>query len=208
MSVETPHTDFELLELLRIAGPMRVTAMADAMEVTPTAVRQRLVRLMASGLIQRTTVRNGRGRPRHDYWLTERGVRQTGSNFTDLAIALWTEVKASGDAEFAREILRRLVRAMVAGYAKQIQGETPLERLRSLQELLAQRAIPATVNSNSQHAVLTEHACPYPNLAEQDRDICALERALFSELVGAELSLVQCRLDGEKTCQFQVSQSG
>ena len=29
-----------------------------------------------------------------------------------------------------------------------------------------------------------DHACPYPNLAESDRNVCAMEKMLFSELVG------------------------
>ena len=48
MSVEAPNSDADLLDLIRIAGPLSVTELADAMEVTATAVRQRLTRLMAS----------------------------------------------------------------------------------------------------------------------------------------------------------------
>ena len=92
MSIETPNSDSDLLDLLRIAGPLSVTQLADAMEVTATAIRQRLTRLTYKTLIQREAVRAGRGRPKHRYWLTEKGMLSTGSNFTDLAIALWSEV--------------------------------------------------------------------------------------------------------------------
>ena len=47
MSVQVPTSDAGLLDLLRITGPLGVAELADAMEVTPTAVRQRLTRLMA-----------------------------------------------------------------------------------------------------------------------------------------------------------------
>ena len=80
------------MDLLRITGPLGVSELADAMEVTPTAVRQRLTRLLAGEVIRREPVRNGRGRPKHRYWLTDKGIRRTGSNFDDLAIALWGEV--------------------------------------------------------------------------------------------------------------------
>jgi predicted ArsR family transcriptional regulator len=53
--------------------------------------------------------------------------------------------------------------------------------------------------------MLTAHACPDPELAEQDRGICILEKMLFSELVGQNLDLTQCRLDGGSCCQFQLS---
>ena len=73
MSVSAPKSDSDLLDLLRKRGPLGVSELVDAMEVTPTAVRQRLTRLLAKEMIQRDVVRGGRGRPKHRYWLTERG---------------------------------------------------------------------------------------------------------------------------------------
>ena len=129
MSVEAPNSDADLLDLIRIAGPLSVTELADAMEVTATAVRQRLTRLMAQSMIQREAIRAGRGRPKHRYSLTDKGLRQTGSNFTDLALALWREIRSTGDENLSRDVLRRISRALASGYAAQIQGNTPAERL-------------------------------------------------------------------------------
>ena len=49
---------------------------------------------MADGLIERRTEKAGRGRPNHRYSLTEKGERAGGTNFADLAIVLWEEIKA------------------------------------------------------------------------------------------------------------------
>ena len=152
MSTQTPTSDAGLLDLLRITGPLSVSELADAMEVTPTAVRQRLVRLLAQNAIQREATRHGRGRPRHRYWLTEKGLRLTGSNFTDLAVTLWQEIRQSSDPDLRRETLRRIARALASGYADQIQGETPAERMQSLAELLTQRQIPVSVEEPSRRA--------------------------------------------------------
>ena len=105
MSVEAPNSDADLLDLIRIAGPLSVTELADAMEVTATAVRQRLTRLMGQSMIQREAIRAGRGRPKHRYSLTDKGLRQTGSNFTDLALALWREIRTAGDENLSRDVL-------------------------------------------------------------------------------------------------------
>lgn len=53
--------------------------------------------------------------------------------------------------------------------------------------------------------ILTALACPYPELAEQDRGICAMERMLFSELVGQDVRLAECRLDGDQCCRFTIT---
>jgi predicted ArsR family transcriptional regulator len=132
-------------------------------------------------------------------------MRLTGSNFTDLAVALWQETCRTGDRLAQREFLRRIARAMAAGYADQIQGNTPAERMKSLADLLAQRRIPVSVEESSQGTVLTQHACPYPKLSEQDSSVCNMERMMFSELLGQEVRLTECRREGGGECRFQAT---
>jgi predicted ArsR family transcriptional regulator len=193
-----------LLDLVRVAGPLSISELSDAMEVTATAVRQRLTRLMNNALIERDVVRAGRGRPRHRYWLTEKGLRQTGSNFTDLAVTLWREFRSIPDEDVRRDMLRRFAKALASGYVEQIHGNTPAERLKSLAELFNQRRIPVSVEASPEGHTLTAHACPYPNLAEEDPAVCDMEKMLFSELVGTDVQLTQCRLAGGVECQFQT----
>jgi hypothetical protein len=61
------------------------------------------------------------------------------------------------------------------------------------------------VNQLAQLPVLTALACPYPELAEQDRGICALENMVLTELIGERVKLTDCRLDGESCCRFQTT---
>jgi predicted ArsR family transcriptional regulator len=204
MSIQSPSTDPEFLDLLRTTGPLSVAELADAMEVTPTAVRQRLTRLMSREIIQREALRNGRGRPKHRYWLTDKGMRMTGSNFTDLSMVLWKEVRGLEDPDLRRDMLRRIAQALANGYANQIQGNTPAERLHSVAEILAQRRIPTTVDDTSANPSITAHACPYQALADQDHSVCTMERMMISEMVGQDVKLTQCRQEGDEQCRFQV----
>ena len=91
LSEHVVSSDDAILDLLRDRGPMSVSELALAMDVTATAVRQRLNRLMGQGYIERTAVKVGRGRPSHRYLLTAKGHRKTGSNLGDLAIAAWED---------------------------------------------------------------------------------------------------------------------
>lgn len=181
-----------------------MSELVEASHVTATAVRQRLMRLMSQRLIQREPVRAGRGRPKHFYRLTEKGLRLTGSNFTDLARALWREIGMVEDSGLREEMVARIARALAAQYADQIAGSTPAERMRSLAELLAQRRIPVAVEDLAKEVVMTTRACPYPRLAEQDRTICEMEKLLYSELLGQDVELTQCILDGGGDCRFHA----
>src|SRR5687768_16921676 len=169
MSATIESSDVGLLDLLRKSGPQSVSQLAAAMQVTATAVRQRLVRLLAQGDIERATQRAGRGRPRHRYALTEKGRRRAGANFADLAIALWQEIREIKDPEVRRGLLTRISRRMATLYAGQIRGSTLDERMESLAELFRERRIPFEVDRSRELPVLHATACPYPELAEQDR---------------------------------------
>ncbi len=199
---------------------MRISELASATEVTATAVRQRLSRLMGQGLIERQTSRAGRGRPSHAYSLTDLGRREAGHNFVDLALVLWQEVRAIPDIEVRRGLLQRIAKQMAGLYADRVGGATTGERMREVAAVFTERGVPFVVESmpaeqrDGEHGageavgqlpVLTALACPYPQLAEQDRGICALERMMIGELLEQNVKLSACRLDGDSCCRFQTN---
>ena len=209
MPTQVTTSDEALLDLLRSKGPMTISELRAGMKVTTTAVRQRLVRLLAGGDIERHTQRLDRGRPAHRYGLTDKGRRRAGSNFADLAMALWHEVREIKDPEIRRGLLQRLSGRLSAVYGAQIHGSSLDERMESVAELFRERQIPFEVDRSRELPLLRATACPYPDLAEQDRTVCSMERIMFSELLGTNVRLSDCRLDGHNCCTFEpVSGAG
>ncbi|HEY2827386.1 MAG TPA: winged helix-turn-helix transcriptional regulator [Pirellulales bacterium] len=202
MAMHTETSDSGLIELLRERGALSISDLTTVMHVTATAVRQRLSRLMNQGLVQRDITKPPRGRPSHCYSLTEKGRRQTASNFADLTLALWQEIRSIKDSETRRGLLQRIAKKLAGHYEQNIHGNTTAERMQSVSALMADRNVPFTVDRSGALPVLTAHACPYPELAEQDRGICSVEKMLFSELLGEKLRLSDCRLDGANCCNF------
>ncbi len=68
--------------------------------------------------------------------------------------------------------------------------------MESLAALFRERQIPFEVDRSHELPLLRATACPYPDLAEQDRAVCSMERLMFSELLGTNVRLSNCRLDG------------
>ncbi len=235
MSTASETSDQALLDYLRKTGGATVAELCEAASVTPNAVRQRLTRLMSQGLVERGVERavertaaghadpvadrsTGRGRPTHQYRLSEKARRQAGSNFADLATVLWRELRHLPDPAVRRGLLQRLATQMAEMYAGQIRGTTVEEKMASLVELFAERRVPVRWEHGPRPAqgqpasssagglpVLIVEDCPYPQLAEEDRGICSLEKLLFSRLLEEDVRLAQCRLDGHACCQFQTS---
>lgn len=197
-------SDERLLDLLRERGALGVSEMAEATFVTSTAIRQRLTRLMEQGLIQRIAAPQGRGRPSHRYSLTEKARRQAGSNFADLALVLWQEVRSVKDPEVRRGLLSRIADSLCRAYSGRIEGESVAERMESLSALFAERRVPISVG-DGQLPVISVQECPYPELAEVDRGVCAMERMMFSRLLNQDVRLSECRFEGHSCCTFEAS---
>src|SRR5262245_1069189 len=125
-------SDTGLIDILRKRGPLSVAQMASEMRVTATAVRQRLTRLLAQGDIERKSENRGRGLPVHRYGLTDQGRRRSGTNFGDLAMALWQEVREIKDPEVRRGLLQRLSKRLAESCAREVRGNSLDERMDSL----------------------------------------------------------------------------
>lgn len=203
----TRESDGPIVALLREASALGIGDLAARLGVTATAVRQRLQRLMQSGLVERRTVAPRRGRPAHAYSLTDRGRQLGGDNFRDLALVLWREIRGVSDVSVRRGLVNRIGAALANECRDQVAGSSPTERLHSLATILGDRDIHCTVEEGTAPALIN-YSCPYPELAEQDRGICAAERHMLADLVNADVRLTDCRLDGGSCCRFQISDPG
>ena len=198
-------SDSALLDCMRRRGAVTIAVLVAEMGVTATAVRQRLARLMNEGLVQREAEKQARGRPNHRYSLTEKGQEHSGTNFSDLAIVLWEEVKAVEDANVRRGLLKRIADRFVSKYRSHVNGESLADRMTSLARLMGEREIPFEVRISNELPVLAALACPYPELAKQDRGVCTMEKLMLSEVLGVSVRLSECRLDGASCCTFTPS---
>lgn len=227
--VPSDDSDRLLLDYLRRHHTASVGELGDLLGVTATAIRQRLTRLMAEGLIERhihqpagvsgpleaseeslkgreaQKAKNGRGRPSYDYRLTDRGRQSVGDNFHDLAEVLWQEIRDIQEPRVRVGLVKRVAERLAQRYSSQVDGEDVAERMRHLMRLMGEREVPVDVHESHGLPVLTMLACPYPKLAEQDRSICAVEKAMISEIVGQGVRLSECRLDGGGCCTFSPS---
>ena len=159
-------------------------------------------------LVARESTAAGRGRPMHRYSLTPAGVRSGGgTSYDKLAQVLWEEIREVRDPEVRRGLLVRISERLADEYRADIHGETLRERMSELARLMSSQDLPFEVNGDEgeQLPVLTALGCPYPDLAEHDRGICAMERMLLSNVVGEGLKLSSCRLDGATCCTFEPS---
>jgi predicted ArsR family transcriptional regulator len=204
MNATSELSDRTIVDYLRRHAGATVGDLVEMTGVTATAVRQRLTRLMEQGLIAREATAAGRGRPMHRYSLTAEGARSGGTNYNQLAQVLWEEIREVRDPKVRRGLLQRISGRLADAYRSEMHGETLAERMAELAALMSQQDVPFEIDEVERLPVLTAVACPYPELAEQDRGICAMEKMMVSDVLGEGVRLGACRLDGADCCTFET----
>ncbi|WP_437193790.1 helix-turn-helix transcriptional regulator [Planctomicrobium sp. SH527] len=209
------QTDHAFLTTLHRLQPATVQALCAATGVTATAIRQRLLRLQADGLITRGVTRGNRGRPFHAYSVTNEGLKSLGDDHAVLAAILWREVKKIEPGEVRDRVLDGVKEALVRRFDSPQSGDhagpehvnSIADRLSRVCTKLAEHGFDVDFSvpeSSSGLPILREHNCPYHEIAEEDPDFCEFEQSVFAELLGTSVELTSCRQDGHGHCEFHV----
>jgi predicted ArsR family transcriptional regulator len=122
-------------------------------------------------------------------------------------VALWEEMMGSvADRKLRRLLFCRITHRLAEIYRTKVTGEEWEGRLVQLSNILHDRGVETEVarDEAGMAIILRQHSCPYYELAETDRGICALERKMFEKVLGRGLRLSQCRLDGDRSCDFEA----
>jgi predicted ArsR family transcriptional regulator len=170
-------------------------------------VRNRLTRLVESGMVERRAEQGGRGRPKHTYQASVAAQKMLGQNYADLAVILWDEMmRTVEDRKLRRILFGRITERLAEVYRAQVTGVEWERRLVQLGSILHDRGIETEVTGGDGGVlpVLKQHSCPYYELAQVDRAVCAMERKMFEKVLGRGLRLSQCRLDGHRSCDFEA----
>jgi len=227
-------SDAELIQIMRDGDLQTIDELKAALGVTATAVRQRIERLLESGLVQREKVVAGRGRPVFKYVLTIDGHRHGGADAAEFAEAMWREIMMLRDSPIRRRLISAVAKRLGMMYATRLSehasrlsgslgaagpasvGQWPdqpslEQRMRSLSSVLTRQQISAGVHvarfEDSSLPVLDIGACPYPTLRDHpsDRSLCKMEEEMLSIALGTPVHLTSCQLDGGHCCQFSPS---
>ncbi|MCA9133167.1 MAG: winged helix-turn-helix transcriptional regulator [Planctomycetales bacterium] len=198
--------DQAVLDVLRQNPSLSVQELTELLEVTATAVRQRLERLVQVELVGRRKESTGRGRPQFRYSLTPLGMRYASASYADLAAALWQEIMELPNPLQRKRVLRRVAKRMGQDLKVAIpEGSDLAQRFSAMATALGRRKVPVALHGSGDLPILELHACPYPELTEHDesRQLCEMEQAMMSEAMGHSIQLDFCRLDGHQHCQFR-----
>jgi len=197
---------WQIIEHIKRNGSATIKELEELLGVTTNAVRQHLQSLQADGYIERRQVNAGVGRPHHAYLISAKAHDLFACHCDDLALTLLEEVFALEGPERAGMLLDRVGDRLAKRYASSVRGEVLQERVEQLAGALYQRGVLTDVDVEDENTIILHaYNCPYHELAQEHRSICEMDEDVMRKILGSDVNLSACMMDGHRGCSFVVS---
>jgi predicted ArsR family transcriptional regulator len=187
-----------VLDLLKLHGPLNAPRLAKLRDVALTAVRQQLAALERERLVRSGVERRGVGRPTRLYSLTEKAEALFPQAYGPLALSLLRQIRAADGEAKIDALLARRSRDLLNAYRARLKGKTVAEKWRELARIRAEEGYMA----RGAAAGLTEHHCPIAAIAREFPQVCAFEKRLFEQVLGAKLDRTEHLASGGRACVY------
>ncbi|NER48153.1 MAG: iron-sulfur cluster biosynthesis transcriptional regulator SufR [Symploca sp. SIO1A3] len=205
-----------ILQLLQKEGQKTASELAEALEISPQAIRRHLKELEDGGLIEHKQVQIGMGRPQHLYKLSRKGRDRLPNRYDDFAISLLDTLSETVDKEQFSTILQKQWQRKAQEYRQRL-GKGSLEKrvaklvqMRQTEGYMAEwhTLKPEDNNGNGDtRYVIIEHNCAISQVAQSFPTVCGHELEMFA------IALQDCHVerthwlnDGEHQCGYLVYQ--
>ncbi len=198
-------THDEILRTIRARGRVTVAELAEGLGITLVSVRHHLSSLQAEGLVKSTEVRQGVGRPRLVYALTEAGQERFPARYARLSERLLDELKTTLPPQALEDMFARMAEGMVAEYAARLEGKSTEDKMALLIEMLGTEGFLAHWNRTGETISLTEYSCPYLRIGQRHPEVCAIDQSVIQQVLNVNVEKTTCVLDGADRCVFVIS---
>ena len=128
---EETSTRREIINLLRVVGPLTVGELGERLHITHVAVRRHLTSLERDGLVTSVQQRLPMGRPTRVYSLTEAADNLFPKKYGAMMVEL-LDFMHDTDPALVEDFFRRRGEELVARYGGDVDGDTLSERVEQL----------------------------------------------------------------------------
>jgi len=209
LNLVSSDTRRELLQLIKRQGSVSVDEAMDALEMARTTVRDHLLQLMEKGLLDRTAVREGRGRPSHRYTMSRRAAMLFPSRDGELMGRLVQFLYDNGAEELVETFFEDYWEARTRAVKRRLQEVESDDRdrqLEILQSILEDEGFMPDVSRDENRVTIRECNCPFPETVKQTKIPCRLERAFFEAVLETDIARVSYIPEGNPACTYEIAE--
>jgi DeoR family suf operon transcriptional repressor len=197
-----------VLTQLKRSQPLTARDLAVRLGVSLNAARHHLKELEAEGLVSYLRENRGVGAPVFAYRLSPAGQELFPRRYCEALTAMLGAVVQREGRESAVALLGSYFDLLARRIRGQLEGVPPAERLKVVARALSDEGYMAEATSGEGMAVLTEHNCAIPAVAERFPEICSAEARFLAEVLDAEVERTGHILSGCPACEYRVRFAG
>jgi len=192
--------------LLETKGGLTADDLAERLGVSRSAVHQHLTALERDGFVAKNVLAPNGGRPGYGWTLTEGGVHLFPKQYALLASLLVGALKETLSSADLVRVLRTLGEKLAGEHAARLHGKSRKEQIAIVAEIMRELGYHARVQPDPGAAVplIDARNCVYHHLAAEHREVCELDLALLSSLLGGKIEHVECMVRGGASCRFRL----
>lgn len=199
-----------ILNILKERGQATVETLSRELGLTAATIRHHLDNLRGEGLIAPPTLSRHKtpGRPQYIYILTEKASAFFPKRYEHLAALILDEVRSRLPATEVEQMMQRIGERIAA--QADLSGISDFEaRLLAVVEFLNGLGYMAHYERcNDANYLLHIINCPYERAAHRDREICAIDMAMLTQLLGTTPRRTSWTAQGDLQCVYAVRSPG
>jgi DeoR family suf operon transcriptional repressor len=197
-----------ILLTIKKRGEARAEDLAEALAITPSAVRQHLSALLGEGLVAVREQRGSAGRPKHFYSVTPAAEELFPKTYGDLTCELLDYLTAE-EPEMVDTLFDRRRQRRVEAAKSRLAGRSFTERVVELARILDEDGYLADVEHDEDDEdgtwYIVEHNCAILEVAFRYGQACASEIGFLREVMpDAEIDRVTHMASGQHHCAYRI----
>ena len=193
-----------VLTQLKRSQPLTARELAGRLGLSLNAARHHLKELEVEGLVSYQREHRGVGAPVFAYRLSRAGEELFPRRYCEALTAMLDTIVERDGRGAAVTLLESYFQLLAGRVRGQLEGVPPTERLRVVARALSDEGYMAEAASGEGVAVLTEHNCAIPAVAQRFPEICAAEARFLADVLSAEVERTGHILSGCPACEYQV----
>lgn len=193
--------------LLKADGPITTETLGGILAISKNAAYQHVNSLVSAGYIAKVRLQRTGGRPSQSYSLTEAGKHLFPKRYAKLTNTLLDILKVDLEPDKIDAYLAALGEKLGDTYIAQFEGRPRAERTKALTAVLQEIGYEPEADqpNKADQSGFTIHNCIYQSVAKNHKDVCKIDIALFSRLLGADVCMTACLAKGDNCCSFVIA---
>ncbi|MFN3696705.1 MAG: helix-turn-helix transcriptional regulator [Pseudobdellovibrio sp.] len=175
------------------------------LNITKTAVKEHLNKLVHQGFINFEDSKGFIGRPKRYYKLTDEGVHVFPKQYSWLSNIVLEQLSSEMGPKGVQKFMKNLADAISKDHQNEFDKITSsTESLKKITALLSELGYRASLKQSDlrKGAIIEATNCVYHNVAKKHPELCSFDIRLIENLSNLDVKLESCIARGGELCRF------